>query len=319
MKYFIGIDGGGSKTKFALCDEQGHIRAECVLSGSSYRELGADEVCGLLRQGVGKVCEGIGLGSVSGVCFGMPCYGEHGEEDALAARKIEQALAPLPVCFQNDVAAAWAGTLALQSGIIILAGTGSMAWGRDRHGAMKRCGGWSEFFSDEGSGYWLGKKTLELFSKQADGREPKGKLYEIVRTHFALRDDFDVIGRLDAQGYSRKSVAALQLLLEKAALAGDESALRLYGEAAHELALMVKALRSGMDLAPNSPVSYAGGLWGAGALILRPFLEAIKDLDMTPAEPLLTPVDGAILFAAERFDSAALPRVKQGLLEHRGL
>lgn len=317
MKFYLGIDGGGSKTRFALCDENGHLIAEYTTTGASYRELGVERVCVLLKEGVERVLDGRREGVV-GVCFGMPCYGENMAEDLKAVQRIREALAPLPVMVENDVAAAWAGALAFESGIIILAGTGSMALGRDNHGIIQRAGGWSEFFSDEGSCYWLGKRTLELFGKQSDGRLPRGPLYEIVRKHFSLEDDFDIVGITEAQIMpSRRSVAALQLLLEKAAQKGDDSALRLYAEAAEELAMMVKGLRARMTLTSGSPVSYSGGLFNAGALILTPLMEELQDLDMRFTPPRLLPVDGAILFVVEAFEQTAMARVIQGLMMER--
>jgi len=283
------------------------------IQGDFVYRIGVGAVCETLKKGLDELCGDIGRESVAGVFFGMPCYGERPAADE-ASEEIRLAIAPLPVYIENDVAAAYAGALALQSGIVILAGTGSMAWGRDRYGAMKRCGGWPEFFSDEGSGYWLGRRTLEIFCKQADGRLPGGKLYEIVRAHFALEEDIEIIVRLDEMGYTRKNIAALQLLLMDAAREGDESALWLYGEAARELALLAKGLRGNLELEPGSPLSYAGGLWGAGELILAPFKEAVSGLDMTFVEPALPPVLGAVLLAADRFDRAGLPGVKQGML-----
>ena len=320
MEYYIGVDGGASKTRFALVGDNGRVLRERVSSGTSYIELGIGPVLETLGEGIDALCEDIDRECVAGVCFGMPCYGEQPARDAEAAGGIQNAFAPLPVCFKNDVALACAGALALESGIAILAGTGSMAWGRDRHGADKRCGGWPEFFSDEGSGYWLGRRTLEIFSKQADGRLPKGKLYEIVRGHFGiegdfgLESDFGLIDKLDEMGYTRKNIAALQTLLMEAALAGDECALRLYDEAALELALLAKGLRSRIELEPNSPLSYSGGLWGAGDLLLTPFKEAVSGLDMVFTEPALPPVFGAVLLAAEYFNPDALPDIKKGLL-----
>ena len=314
MEYYIGVDGGASKTHFALCDESGRVAAEHFSSGTSYIELGVSPVLEKLKEGIDALCAGIDRERVAGVCFGMPCYGEQPARDAEAAGEILSAFAPLPVCFKNDVALACAGALALESGIAILAGTGSMAWGRDRYGADKRCGGWPEFFSDEGSGYWLGRRTLEMFSKQSDGRLPRGKLYEIVRERFGLKNDFGIIDKLDEMGYTRKNIAALQPLLMEAALAGDECALRLYDEAALELALLAKGLRENIELEPHSPLSYSGGLWGAGELLLGPFRKAVSGLDMVFTEPALPPVLGAVLLAAEHFDPGALPDIKTGLL-----
>ena len=317
MGFLIGIDGGSSKTEFALYRDTGEILATHGLPGSSYRELGAEAVCAILKQGVDSICEGIDRDEIKGTCFGFPCFGEHMEEDLEAARQIERALA-LPTRFENDVACAWAGSLAFRSGIVMLAGTGTMAWGRDARGAMSRCGGWSDFFSDEGSGYWLGRRTLELFSKQSDGRACRGPLHGIVRERFSLKDDIEIIGIVEArQALSREWVASLQRLLFEAAQDGDAAAAGLYAEAAGELALMVKGLRGRMELPPGSPVSYAGGLFKAGEVLLEPFRKALMDTDLAFTEPLLAPVDGALLFAVDRFDPDRLDLVREALIEQR--
>ena len=73
----------------------------------------------------------------------------------------------------NDSVVGWAGSLGLSSGINLVAGTGSIAYGRNDAGEEARAGGWDERFSDEGSCYWLGMKSLELFSKESDGRAEK--------------------------------------------------------------------------------------------------------------------------------------------------
>ena len=317
MKYFIGIDSGASKTEFALLDESGKIAGRCELSGSSYRELGVGAVSSILKQGVDQITIGLDRSDILGVCYGMSCYGEHPEEDQRAARQIENELA-LPMRFENDVACAWAGSLAFQNGIMMLAGTGSMAWGRDINGVMHRCGGWSNFFSDEGSGYWLGRRTLELFYKQSDGRAERGPLYKIVREYFSVTNDIDLLGILDDQYLSsRKKVASLQKLLFSAAHEGDITALMLYDEAAKELALMIKALRNRIELLPGSPVSYAGGLWRAGETLLGPFRRELADTDMIFIDPLLTPAHGALLFAVDRFDPASLGRIRQTFLNQK--
>ncbi|MCL1896165.1 MAG: hypothetical protein FWG03_06440 [Clostridiales bacterium] len=314
MDYFIGIDGGSSKTEFALYSDAGETIAECGLPGSSYRELGAEAVCAMLEKGVAQISCGIDMAGVKGACYGMPCFGEHMEEDLKTARQIEKALS-MPMRFENDVACAWAGALAFRSGIVMLAGTGTMAWGCDIHGGMHRCGGWSDFYSDEGSGYWLGRRMLEMFSKQSDGRIARGPLHSIVREHFSLEDDEDIIGIIEEQkSLSRKWVASLQRLLFRAAKEGDACATGLYEEAAGELALMVKGLRSRMELPEGSPVSYAGGLFGAGEILLGPFKKALEDTDMVFTEPMLTPVDGALLFAVDRFCPEGLDRIRQALM-----
>ncbi len=102
MKYYIGIDGGGTKTQFALCDEWGHVRATYTTTGSSYKELGAQGVCSLVIKGIEQICTGIDNPTIAGICFGMPCYGESNQNDALVTESIAKALYPLPIHFEND-------------------------------------------------------------------------------------------------------------------------------------------------------------------------------------------------------------------------
>ena len=128
---------------------------------------------------------------------------------------------------------AWAGALAGDDGINIVAGTGSIAYGEYR-GRSARAGGWGELFSDEGSAYWLAREGLRLFSRMSDGRAPRGALYEHVRHHFGLQDDLDLCGALYGKSAAQRSqFAQLSRLVAEAAGAGDEQAAALFRQAAH--------------------------------------------------------------------------------------
>ncbi len=317
MKYFIGIDGGGSKTQFQLCDETGLIVSQHAAPGSDYKQLGEEAFLRILRDGVKRVSTEIRSEDIAGICYGMPRFGESAD-DTRVAQRIAETLTPLPLFVENDVVIAWAGALAFEPGVVILAGTGSMAVGRDESGKIARSGGWLEFFSDEGSGYWLGRRTLELFSKQSDGRAPRGRLHALVREKLELTEDFELMDKVEPWISSRDKVAALQLLLETAALGGDASAVRLYEEAAEELALMVRAVCEALGFSSGAAVCYAGGLFKAGGLILEPLRKALTSHGAGLHKPRLLPVDGAVLFAADRFDPDSLPRLKAHLLTQRG-
>lgn len=318
MKYFIGIDGGGSKTQFELCDETGNILSQHTAPGSDYKQSGEEAVCSILLQGIQAVLGEVSPDDIGGVCFGMPRFGESAD-DARVAQCIVQALSPLPLFIENDVVIAWAGALAFEPGVVILAGTGSMAVGRDAAGKVARSGGWLEFFSDEGSGYWLGRRTLELFSKQSDGRVPRGRLHALIRERFELPNDFALIDKAEPWLHVREKVASLQMLLEAAALEGDASAAKLYEEAAGELALMVKAVCDTLGFSSGVTVCHAGGLFKVGELILAPLRRALSGYRAMLQSPRLLPVDGAVLFAADHFSNNHMPQLKSGLLKQRGI
>ncbi|MCC8167537.1 MAG: hypothetical protein LIQ31_15715 [Planctomycetes bacterium] len=319
MEYFVGIDGGGSKTQYLLIDAAGTILARRRGEGSSYKQTNAFFVGELLQREVAALIRNIDPAGVAGVFFAMPCYGESVQEELdKATETITRYLEPFSVAYRNDVEASWAGAFALsRQGVTILSGTGSMAIARNPAGETVRCGGWSEIFSDDGSCYWLGIETLRLFARQADGRRPPGgALYRIVRERFSLRDDFEIIDIFHNTFLGRREmVAGLQMILHDAAREGDATALALYEWAARELADMACGLRSHFPDGVTLPVSYAGGLFRSGDLILRPLRAELDRLGgFELVEPLLPPVEGAALLAVEAFAPDLVPAVRAGLL-----
>lgn len=311
MGIWIGIDGGGTKTKFLAIDQQGHRLRTYLSGGTYYHSDGIENVCKRLKEGVKAVKA---EDDILGIGFGMPGFGEGGEADEIAVLKIRQALAPYNLCIVNDVEVGWAGSLAMSPGVNIVAGTGSIAYGRDSIGNDARSGGWMEFFSDEGSGYWLGRRTFELFAKQSDGRLPKGELYVLLKAYLRLEDDNDLNNLVrDVYATSREKTASIQRILLRAAQAGDLNALGLYKEAGQELALIVSAVIRKLQLGDNPSVSYSGGIFETGELILKPLREAM-DMEINLIRPILGPTEGATLLAVEKFAPQNLDKVKFGLV-----
>ena len=309
VSYVLGVDGGGTKTSFELTDRQGASLVFHTDSGISYRQHGLNKVLETLLRGR-NICarqSDVSLRDITHVCIGLPCWGESPQGDMTISGMIEQAFSPAKVRVVNDTEAAWAGSLSLQPGINVVSGTGSIAYGRDRTGRSARCGGWSEAFGDEGSCFWAGIKTMELFSKQSDGRLPRSALYDIVRRAFSLKDDMDFIDIMHREYIPfRDKTAQLQILLDEAASAGDRSAAGVYRAAAGELALLVKGARNGLALFSPFPVSYSGGMFKAGNLILPHFRQLVKELGGALREPEHPPVHGAVLLALE-LPGASLP------------
>lgn len=191
MKYYIGIDGGGTKTVFALMDGLGHLLGTYQSGSAFYKQIGVQGLLELLKTGITEVCKYAGEENVdiASTCFGMPAYGESPKNDQKIVETIQNFLPEYHIHVVNDCEVGWAASLMLEPGINIVAGTGSIAFGKNEKGETARCGGWSEWFSDEGSGRWLGMKCIQIFSKEADGRLPKGALYDLVREHFSVTYD----------------------------------------------------------------------------------------------------------------------------------
>lgn len=306
VKWFVGVDGGGTKTAFAISTADGVPVGALTRTGCSYQAIGIHETVKLISDGVLECLASVSgsLEECAGCCLGIPCYGESPENDQIITAALREALAPAPIYFANDVEVGWAGALECREGIHIVAGTGSIAFGRGVDQKTARSGGWVEFFGDEGSCYWVGREAMSLFSKQADGREPRGALYDEVRREFSLTDDcqfVDVVLRDLAP--HREQVAAFQLCARRAAEAGDVAAVAIYEKAARELALMVRALKQKLALPQGqTSVTYSGGLFKSGDLILRPLRKEVEALGCTLVEPKRSAVEGALTLTIEQFN-----------------
>lgn len=315
-KYYIGIDGGGSKTNFLCFNSAGKECGSASTIGTYCAQDGIDTVLARLKDGISQCLPEETTDVLIG--FGMPAYGESRELDTLAAQKIRDACSPMNVYIDNDSAIGWAGSLAMKPGISVVAGTGSIAYGRDASGKTERCGGWHEFFSDEGSGYWLGRQLLQLFSQQGDGRLPKTALYDLVRRELELQEDFDIIAFVNARYvHSRKDTAALQKILLEAARKGDPYALSCYDRAAEELARLIITVMNKLNFPEGEKisVSYQGGLFSIPDLIRNPVAQKVRSAafprEIDFCQPMLDPCRGAVLMAAAEWEPGCLDAMRK--------
>jgi N-acetylglucosamine kinase-like BadF-type ATPase len=301
---FLGVDGGGTKTAFALIDSDGKVLARHEDASAYYLEVGMDGVAAMLARGCGALfaAAGVKTGDIGFAFFGLPAYGED--------RAVQPQLGVLPravlghdryLC-GNDMVCSWAGSLACADGISVIAGTGSMAYG-EFAGRRARAGGWGELFSDEGSAHWIARAGLALFSRMSDGRAPRGPLHALVRERLALEEDLDlcevVYGELKGE---RSKVAALSRLVAEAAGQGDPQAQAIIDAAAAELAALVDAVRGSLGITADTKVavSRTGGLFGADGPLSEPFERALaaRSGAYLLSPPRLPPVLGAALYAA---------------------
>lgn len=305
MKYFVGVDGGGSKTDFAISTLDGIPLARYSTTGASYQMLGFVDVATLIADGVNECLSilNVQLSDCAGCCIGLPCYGENTQSDQHITSLLRAALEPMPLYIANDVEVGWAGSLECGEGIHIVAGTGAIAFARNASKQTARSGGWIELFGDEGSCYWIGREAMSLFTKQADARIKQDALYTIVRKALNIKNDYDFINIvLSEYAGHREQVAKFQLFAEMAAKEGDESAIALYEKAAVELAQLAYSLKAKLSFTANVAVSYSGGLFKAGELILKPLCSKLEECGCVLQPPKKTAIEGALLLAIEYFD-----------------
>ena len=290
----LGIDGGGSKTLIALADGTGQVfriaRGEPTnpLDNSAWQDVLEAQMRPLIRQA-----------DLRGVAAALPAYGEVEEISSAQRRTIAAVAGAVPNLVLNDVDAAHLGAFAGGPGILILSGTGSMAWARDPAGRSFRVGGWGDVIGDEGSSHWIGQRVLGAVSQSLDGRGIPTALVDALLTQLRIDPAKPMNGlegwvsRLDRP---RSQIAALAPLATRLAAASDPAALAIVGQAADELARHITAIAKFAGLPPVW--SYAGGTFHSP--VLRDMVAARVGTPASP--PRLPPVGGALLAAAQHLD-----------------
>ena len=317
---FLGVDGGGTKTAFCLVTENGEVTARVQRPSTDYFSVGIDLVGRVLRDGIAAVCAEAGItpGDIRHAFFGLPTYGEASDDVPVLNAAAGDALGHDRFACGNDMVCSWSGSLGGADGINIVSGTGSIAYGENQ-GRSARAGGWGELFSDEGSAYWIGIRGLGRFSKMSDGRIPTGPLYPLVRERLGLTEDLDLIDIvLNRWRGNRGKIASLGQVVVAAAERGDRHASDILAEAARELADIVDSarVRLGFRSGQSVPVSYSGGVFRSGPLILDAFRGELNA--RYPAyelrDPLYPPHIGAAIYAAKLgagpLNDAALTRLR---------
>ena len=275
--FVAGVDGGGSKTRVILADMNGNTLADVTGAGSAMRPGGGDHSSGiiaeLVRQGVNEA--GINAGRPRTIVAGVAGVGRAAENRALTVALEDLEIAD-DVIVQGDGEIALTDAFGTGPGIILISGTGSIAYGRSPNRVLARCGGWGPAFGDEGSGAWIGRKALAIVASAADGREPQTALTGAVLTAAQVNEPQELIPWGIAA--TPRELAALAPVVFNVASAGDVRANSLVGLAVEELVLHIRALALKLfgDERAAIPVAFSGGLLHKGSFIRKKLEQRIK-------------------------------------------
>ena len=296
---YLGVDGGGTKTEFVCIDADG-IEVSRARTGPTYHlGIGVEGVAAQLAQGLREITDHLGIapGGFAYAFFGLPAYGEDRDADPQLHSACGALLGHARYACGNDMVCGWAGSLACEDGINVVAGTGSIGYG-EYAGRTARAGGWGEVFGDEGSAYWIAIEGLAAFTRMSDGRLPPGPLLPAFRQALALTEDIEACQRvMGPPAMGRDQIAALAPLVTAAALQGDVSARLILDRAADHLAGIALALRRTLAFPENAavPLSWSGSILNEVEPVRARFIGILQEAG---AFTFITPRYGAAYGAA---------------------
>lgn len=255
--YFLGVDGGASKTLALIVDAQGQERGRGIAGSSNYSVVGLEHALTQLKLAVERAADQARcMLPLAAAWLGMA--GVDRPEDTALLLPHLQALAGT-IRLTND-AELLLSALDQAVGVALIAGTGSIALGRDKHGTTTRAGGWGHILGDEGSGYAIGQQALQAAARAADGRGPATTLLERILQHWGLQRP-DALFEQVYHRSEKADIARLSTLVFAAAQAGDAPAKKMIHHAAEELALAAITVCRALDFSDGPvPLALGGGL-----------------------------------------------------------
>jgi len=296
MRYVLGIDAGGTKTVGLLADETGRVVAEARGTGANLQTHGELEV----EKVFDGILEAVGArGEIAAVCLGIAGVDRPRDEEVI--RGILRRLGYRETArVVNDAAIALVAGAEERVGIVILAGTGSIAYGADREGHTARAGGYGFLLADEGSGYWLGHQALRAAVRSADGRGPQSALAGLVFESLGVKSVAEMVPVVYEKGLPKFRIAAHAGLVQQASDRGDAVATALLEEAALELSLAARAVAQRISLGGGPyRVVLAGGVFKA-CPSLPGRIERCLGLPGAELVPLrVEPAQGAVALALD--------------------
>jgi N-acetylglucosamine kinase-like BadF-type ATPase len=305
-RLFLGVDGGQSSTKALVGDESGRVLGAgeggpCNHAGAAE---GAAKLARAVTESVGAACRAAGLDPAA-AAFEAACFGMSGgpeDKEALLRRAVRAARWVIT----HDAAIALAGAAAGEPGIVVIAGTGSIAFGRNAADRTARAGGWGYVFGDEGGAFDIVRQALRAALRFEEGWGPDTILRDRLLEATGSRDANGALHRFYTLDWPRSRVAALAPLVDEAADAGDEAASSILAAAAQQLATLAGSVR-GQLWREGEPalVSYTGGVFRSPGLLAR-FKLLVEMRNGARCEaPAHDPASGALL---EAYRAAGLRR-----------
>ena len=305
--YVLGIDAGGSKTVALVADGNGRIVGEGRGGGANLQTEGELQVEKVLHEVIERAMDGR-PDPLDAVCLGMA--GVDRDSDGRVIRDIMRRLGfRQNTLIVNDALIALVAGAGASPGVVVISGTGSIAFGVSHRGLAARAGGWGPTLGDEGSGYWIGRRALEAVVRDVDGRGSRTALTERVLEYFSLPKAELLISEIYHQPHGRRAIAALAPLVDGAREDGDLVAGEIMIDAADELARAAGSVITRLDMRGEQfPILLSGGMLKRSEWLAAEVERRMAEVAPRSDVRLLTeePVIGAVRLAT----AAATGRVR---------
>jgi N-acetylglucosamine kinase-like BadF-type ATPase len=308
--HVIGIDAGGTKTVCQLADGEGRRLVETRGPGANLQAAGELQVEKVLHEVMDRAIEECRCGMPGAICLGMA--GVDREEDSRTVWAIMRRIGyKARLVIVNDALIALEAGIGDGPGIVVISGTGSIAYGRNQKGQAARAGGWGYVLGDEGSGYWIGRAAIRAVLRESDDRGEHTLLTPLLLRHFEVKRPQDLLHAVYYRGVKPPEIAALAPYVQEAFTQGDRVATGILDGTVRELVASAVSVARRLEMLEGRFVLLlAGGIFRGLHWLVQELPERLA-----PAAPNATvrlldrePAEGAVRLAlAEARGGAHIP------------
>jgi N-acetylglucosamine kinase-like BadF-type ATPase len=295
LKLFLGVDGGQSSTTALIGDEHGHILGRGIAGPCNHAtaEEGRAKLERAVSESLAAACREANLDAAA-VHFACACFGMSGGPDDKQA-VLAAFLRTDRLIVTHDAAIALSGATETGQGIVTIAGTGSIAFGRNAAGKTARAGGWGHVFGDEGGAFDIVRQALRAALRMEEGWGPPTALRQTLLDATDSPNANHLLHLFYSPDWPRHRVASLAPIVDRTAGDGDTVALRIMEGAAQELAFLAASVRAQL-WQPGDRVddAYIGGVFTSPRLLERYRLLVELEDGNRCAAPLKGPAEGAL-------------------------
>jgi N-acetylglucosamine kinase-like BadF-type ATPase len=304
--HVLGLDAGGTKTVCLLADERGTIVSIARRGGANLQAAGELEVEKVLHDVMEEALAGTDIAPAA-ICLGIA--GVDRPDDFALVRGIMRRIGhKTRVLVVNDALIALEAGAPGQPGVVIISGTGSIAYGRNAAGVAARAGGWGYVLGDEGSGYWIGRAALRAVLREAEDRGPRTALTPMLLQHFAVAQAQGLIHHVYHDHLKPSAIGALAACVQTAFAAGDAVATGILHGAARELEAAALSAARRLELVGTAfPFVLAGRIFKAVPWLEEELSRRLPDAAPKSRAELLSrePAEGAVALALQEVRGAA--------------
>lgn len=293
-----------------LADGEGRIIGEGRAGAANLQTEGELEVEKILHTAIEEAVAGHAA-AIAAVCLGMA--GVDRTDDGATIRHVMQRLGfRANTVIVNDALIALVAGAGSSHGVVVVSGTGSIAYGVSRDGLAARAGGWGPTLADEGSGYWIGRRALVAVMRDMDGRGPATDLTGAVLKHFGLVRPDELVAEVYHSPRGRSAIAALGAVVDRARGEGDRVATDIMSQAGEELAIAAGSVIARLEMRGDQfPILLSGGMLRDGGWLASDVRRRMAEIaPRSTVEPLNEkPAIGAVRLAlAEAHGGVRVPR-----------